>query len=117
MSFCLTLVLLAPAVVAPVACSGSADDQGSSDSDSDSDSESETDADAGCEANPHYVACGDVPTTCAEIGPDEESQLFGCCVGTSYYFCQEEMMTTGECISYGYSDCCYDPELDAMYCG
>ena len=93
-----------------------ADTDSDTDADTDSDSDWDAGTDAGCAADPNYVGCGGTPITCEDIGPDEESQNFGCCEGVYLYFCGDEDFDSADCVSWGYTTCCYDEVLDYMYC-
>jgi hypothetical protein len=96
---------------------GDTDTDTDTDSDSDSDSDWDAGADAGCEADPHYVACDGVPTTCEDIGPDLETQQFGCCDGIFLYLCGEEgYLASTNCEDWGYTGCCYNIANEYMDC-
>lgn len=64
-------------------------------------------------------SCASTPTQCSDIGPDPESQYYGCCVGDTIYWCDDQSGTWSlndiDCSSRG-ERCGYEPSVESNYC-
>lgn len=65
------------------------------------------------------VGCYGMPLACEDIGPDQATQLYGCCYGETVYWCDDEGGTWGlhdyACAQFGQT-CGYSTDYDSMYC-
>ena len=66
-----------------------------------------------------YVPCNGVPTDCAGVGPDEDAQYYGCCLGDLVYWCDDQSgtweLSWHDC-SEEQQTCKYAADFDSMYC-
>lgn len=62
-----------------------------------------------------FVACDAEPATCEDIGPDADTQWFGCCFADLLYFCDAAEMSEIDCGASG-QVCAYNPDGDYLDC-
>lgn len=89
----------------------SADSDAGTDSDVDSDTDTDTDADSDGDGD----ECDEIPETCEDIGPDQQSQEYGCCVGDVFYWCNNQVLNSYDCTNQG-QECGYAEIFGFLYC-
>jgi hypothetical protein len=60
------------------------------------------------------VTCDDEPSACEDLG-DVEAQHFGCCLGSTVYWCDGDVLESIDCALGGYS-CGYSESDEFMDC-
>jgi hypothetical protein len=88
---------------------------GDTDTDTDTDSDTDTDTDSDTDAD---IQCDGTPKTCEGIGPDDDTQYYGCCDGEVVYWCEpgSDKLLYRDCSAYEKS-CMYVEKWTSMYCG
>jgi hypothetical protein len=65
------------------------------------------------------VTCGVKPTKCADVGPSQQSQYYGCCLNNTAYWCEDDngiwTFKSQSCDSSGMT-CGYDAQYQALFC-
>jgi hypothetical protein len=64
-------------------------------------------------------SCNGTPSTCADIGADQDAQYYGCCDGETVYWCDDQSgaweIHDADCASQNQT-CAYEASYDAMWC-